>query len=106
MEGRGGALLSGLHDHYVHLVALTAEAASVRVGPADVSGCDGRAAALRGGAPGEWIRAVGYPESVAGCWTGGCWTGSCLTGGRSGCSTAAGPCGSSTALRAGGRTVQ
>ncbi|MGC9542103.1 amidohydrolase family protein [Streptomyces sp. UG1] len=67
VDGRGGALLPGLHDHHVHLTALAAEAASVRVGPSDVAGRDGFAAALRGaGAPGEWVRAVGYHESVAG----------------------------------------
>ncbi|MFI1212965.1 amidohydrolase family protein [Streptomyces sp. NPDC020802] len=66
VEGRGGALLPGLHDHHVHLAALAAEDASVRVGPADVSGRDGFAAVLRGGMPGEWTRAVGYHESVAG----------------------------------------
>ncbi|MGO4759133.1 amidohydrolase family protein, partial [Streptomyces sp. 2MCAF27] len=71
MAGRGGALLPGLHDHHVHLAALAADAASVRVGPADVRGRDGLAQALRGGAPGqwatgEWVRAVGYHESVAG----------------------------------------
>ncbi|MER6957177.1 amidohydrolase family protein [Streptomyces sp. NPDC000618] len=66
VDGRGGALLPGLHDHHVHLAALAAEAASVRVGPADVHGRAGFAAALRGGDPGEWVRAVGYHESVAG----------------------------------------
>ncbi|WP_327319450.1 amidohydrolase family protein [Streptomyces sp. NBC_01235] len=66
VDGRGAALLPGLHDHHVHLAALAAEAASVRVGPADVRGRAGLAAALRGGAPGEWVRAVGYHESVAG----------------------------------------
>lgn len=66
IDGRGGALLPGLHDHHVHLAALAAETASVRVGPADVAGPEGLAKALRGGAPGEWVRAVGYHESVAG----------------------------------------
>ncbi|MEV1066408.1 amidohydrolase family protein [Streptomyces sp. NPDC050263] len=66
VDGRGGALLPGLHDHHVHLAALAAESASVRVGPADVHGRAGFVAALRGGAPGEWVRAVGYHESVAG----------------------------------------
>jgi len=66
LDGRGGALLMGLHDHHVHLASLAAEAASVRVGPADVAGRDGFAAALRGGPPGESVRAVGYHESVAG----------------------------------------
>jgi predicted amidohydrolase YtcJ len=66
IDGRGGALLPGLHDHHVHLTALAADAASVRVGPAEVSGPDGLRAALRTGRPGEWVRAVGYHESVAG----------------------------------------
>ncbi|MET7736647.1 amidohydrolase family protein [Streptomyces sp. NPDC005402] len=66
VEGRGAALLPGLHDHHVHLTALAAEAASVRVGPAEVHGRDELAECLRAGAPGEWVRAVGYHESVAG----------------------------------------
>ncbi|MFF8450068.1 amidohydrolase family protein [Streptomyces leeuwenhoekii] len=66
VEGRGGALLPGLHDHHVHLTALAADAASVRVGPADVRGREGLGAALRSGPPGEWVRATGYHESVAG----------------------------------------
>ncbi|MFD6995784.1 amidohydrolase family protein [Streptomyces mirabilis] len=66
VDGRGGALLVGLHDHHVHLAALAAEAASVRVGPAEAGDRDGLVAALRSGPPGEWVRAVGYHESVAG----------------------------------------
>ncbi|MGD6749590.1 amidohydrolase family protein [Streptomyces sp. BH105] len=66
IDGRGGALLPGLHDHHVHLAALAAERASVRVGPADVAGPEELAKALRTGAPGEWVRAVGYHQSVAG----------------------------------------
>lgn len=66
IDGRGGVLLPGLHDHHIHLTALAAAAASVRVGPGDVDGPDGLAAALRTGMPGEWVRAIGYHESVAG----------------------------------------
>lgn len=66
IHGRGGALLPGLHDHHVHLASLAAEQASVRVGPQDVTGLDQLAEALRAGPPGEWVRAVGYHESVAG----------------------------------------
>nr|WSY49208.1 amidohydrolase family protein [Streptomyces sp. NBC_00886] len=66
VDGRGGALLPGLHDHHVHLAALAAEAASVRVGPTDVRDRTSLAAALVSGPPGEWVRAVGYHESVAG----------------------------------------
>ena len=66
LDGRGGALLPGLHDHHIHLTALAAQAASVRVGPQDVDGPNGLAAALQAGRPGEWVRATGYHESVAG----------------------------------------
>ncbi|MFJ8194003.1 amidohydrolase family protein [Streptomyces sp. NPDC096094] len=65
-DGCGGALLPGLHDHHVHLMALAADASSVHVGPADVRTPAGFAQALRSGPPGEWVRAVGYHESVAG----------------------------------------
>jgi predicted amidohydrolase YtcJ len=70
IDGHGGALLPGLHDHHIHLFATAALARSVPVGPADVSGKDGLAATLgaagRGLPPGAWIRATGYHESVAG----------------------------------------
>ncbi|MEV6539384.1 amidohydrolase family protein [Streptomyces sp. NPDC051665] len=66
VDGRGGALLPGLHDHHVHLAALAADAASVRVGPTDVRDGTAFSAALVNGPPGEWVRAVGYHESVAG----------------------------------------
>jgi predicted amidohydrolase YtcJ len=66
VDGRGGALLPGLHDHHVHLAALAADAVSVRVGPTEVRDRTALAAALASGPPGEWVRAVGYHESVAG----------------------------------------
>lgn len=66
IDGRGGALIPGLHDHHIHLAATAADAASVPVGPGDVRDADAFAAALRRGAPGEWVRATGYHESVAG----------------------------------------
>lgn len=68
VDGRGGALLPGLHDHHVHLLAMAAASASVAVGPADVGDRAGLAAALAG-APSDragWVRAVGYHEAVAG----------------------------------------
>ncbi|MCW2866676.1 MAG: amidohydrolase family protein [Marmoricola sp.] len=55
VDGRGGALLPGLHDHHLHLFALAAARASTDVG----SGLD----ALRG-ATGDWVRAVNARESV------------------------------------------
>jgi predicted amidohydrolase YtcJ len=65
LEAEGGALLPGLHDHHVHLLALAAALASVACGPPAVRDREALGAALRG-APGEFPRGVGYHESVAG----------------------------------------
>jgi predicted amidohydrolase YtcJ len=63
----GGALLPGLHDHHVHLFALAALQSSVRCGPPEVDDAAALASALAGApAVGDWIRGVGYFESVAG----------------------------------------
>ncbi|HEX9546200.1 MAG TPA: amidohydrolase family protein [Acidimicrobiales bacterium] len=70
IDAEGGALLPGLHDHHIHLRALAASYQSVRVGPPSVGDADSFVAALRTAAahtePGDWVRAVGYHESVAG----------------------------------------
>ena len=70
VEGGGGALLPGLHDHHLHLWALAATERSVPVGPPSVRDLAGLSSALRHAAreapDGSWIRAVGYHESVAG----------------------------------------
>jgi predicted amidohydrolase YtcJ len=66
LDGRGGALIPGLHDHHIHLFATAALDRSVRCGPPHVRTRDQLAAALRA-APGDgWIRGVGYHERVAG----------------------------------------
>jgi predicted amidohydrolase YtcJ len=64
VDGRGGALLPGLHDHHVHLLALAAAQASVDCGPR-VRDKPGLASALRA-AEGAWVRGTGYHQSVAG----------------------------------------
>lgn len=69
IDGRGGALIPGLWDHHIHLMSLAASLASVRVGPPEVHSAEQLAAVLReaaAAAPNEWIRGVGYHESVAG----------------------------------------
>jgi predicted amidohydrolase YtcJ len=70
VDGRGGALVPGLHDHHIHLLAAAAARRSVAAGPADVGDRAGLAAALRAAGaalpPGCWVRAVGYHASVAG----------------------------------------
>jgi predicted amidohydrolase YtcJ len=71
IEARGGALLPGLHDHHLHLLALAAALRSLRCGPPQVTSARELAgvlgAAARAAAAGEvWLRGVGYHESVAG----------------------------------------
>jgi predicted amidohydrolase YtcJ len=70
LEGHGGALLPGLHDHHVHLLATAAAATSV-----DVSDLGARQGAALAGRLREadhvlpadaWLRVVGYHESIAG----------------------------------------
>ena len=60
VDGEGGGLIPGLHDHHLHLFAMAAAAEST-----DVSG-DALAALWAADAtlpPGDWIRAVGWHES-------------------------------------------
>src|SRR3546814_2061233 len=41
VDGEGGALIPGLHDHHLHLLATAAARSSVPVGPPTVSDHDG-----------------------------------------------------------------
>jgi predicted amidohydrolase YtcJ len=69
VDADGGALLPGLHDHHLHLMALAAARASVHVGPPEVLSEAAFALALRSAGRKSmdgWVRAVGYHESVAG----------------------------------------
>jgi predicted amidohydrolase YtcJ len=69
IDAGGGALVPGLHDHHIHLLALAAARASVRVGPPEVVDVRGLSAVLAAAgttARSGWVRAVGYHESVAG----------------------------------------
>lgn len=67
IDGRAGALIPGLHDHHLHLLALAAASKSVDCAPPAVRTADQLGAALSA-APAEdtWVRAIGYHESVAG----------------------------------------
>ena len=72
IDGHGGALVPGLHDHHVHLRATVAARESVDVTavktPAEfdrVVAAAATAAAAPGPAPG-WVRVVGWHEPAAG----------------------------------------
>ena len=67
LDAGGGALLPGLHDHHLHLLALAASLVSARCGPPDVRDRRGLAQALAR-APGSdgFVRGIGYHESVGG----------------------------------------
>jgi predicted amidohydrolase YtcJ len=65
IDAEGGALFPGLHDHHIHLLALAAALESVACGPPAVVDRTALASALRL-APAEFVRGVGYHESVAG----------------------------------------
>ncbi|MCZ4580126.1 amidohydrolase family protein [Gordonia amicalis] len=69
IDGDGGALIPGLHDHHIHLHALAAASASVQCGPPRVTSSDDLAATLDRAPdldPAGWVRGVGYVETVAG----------------------------------------
>lgn len=68
VEGRSGALLPGLHDHHLHLLATAASRESLACGPPAVADPLQLSQALQSASPGRdgWIRGVDYHESVAG----------------------------------------
>ncbi|NDZ97419.1 amidohydrolase family protein [Streptomyces sp. SID6673] len=73
IDAAGCWVMPGLHDHHLHLRSLAATAGSLRVGPPDVHSDDDLRAVLHAAdltsTPGEWLRAFGYHESVAGTLT-------------------------------------
>ncbi len=69
IDAAGGALLPGLHDHHIHMMALAASLDSVSCGPGDIQSADELAAVLRrqNAAVGAgWVRGIGYHPCVAG----------------------------------------
>lgn len=65
IDGKGGLLLPGLHDHHCHVAAMAAAFDSVQCGPPEIAGPEGLAICLT--KPGQgWLRGIGYHESVAG----------------------------------------
>ncbi len=66
VDAGGGALVPGLHDHHIHLMAYAAARHSVPLGPPDVADATAFDAALRAAGGTGWLRGTGYHESVAG----------------------------------------
>lgn len=66
VQARGGALLPSLRDNHIHLMALAAQRRSVKCGPPEIESADQLVDALRTALDGDWVRGVGYHESVAG----------------------------------------
>jgi predicted amidohydrolase YtcJ len=68
LDGLGGALIPGLADHHIHLFALAAQSESVDlIGVAGPAAFKARIAeALSARAPGSWVRATGYHQTMAG----------------------------------------
>lgn len=70
VDGHGGALIPGLHDHHTHLMATAARSRSVSVGPPAVCSPPDLVRALveadQTMPAGTWIRAIDYHHSVAG----------------------------------------
>jgi predicted amidohydrolase YtcJ len=69
LNADGRALLPGLNDHHFHLLAFAAARESLRCGPPDVTTAPELRQILearQASTPSQWIRGVGYHESVAG----------------------------------------
>lgn len=68
VDGRGGALLPGLIDHHIHLLATAARERSLPLErlPNPAAFEQAIRAALAARPPGAWLRATGYHELIAG----------------------------------------
>lgn len=70
LKAEGGALIRGLHDHHLHLLAMAAAMQSVDCGPPAVTDRAQLRASLERATTtllsAHWLRGVGYHESVAG----------------------------------------
>jgi len=72
LDACGATLLPGLHDHHVHLMALATSLESLRCGPPEVLTAEHlerqlrERAMLSADSDDDWIRGIGYHESVAG----------------------------------------
>lgn len=67
VDACNGALLPGLHDHHIHFLSYAASLASLDCSPAAAPNSQVFAQLLQQQTPGiEWLRGIGYHESIAG----------------------------------------
>jgi predicted amidohydrolase YtcJ len=66
IEGKGAALIPGLHDHHLHLLAMAAANTSVICGSPAVNNHRELQQVLKKSIHSPWIRGIQYHESVAG----------------------------------------
>jgi predicted amidohydrolase YtcJ len=67
IDGHGGTLLPGLHDHHIHLLSLAARRSSLDLSAvASVEELERAVAESRRARPLGWLRATGYRVNVAG----------------------------------------
>jgi len=66
IHAKGAALIPGLHDHHIHLLALAAEKSSIYCGPPKINSAVELQNALQQSNTTHWIRGIQYHESVAG----------------------------------------
>jgi predicted amidohydrolase YtcJ len=66
LDADGGALLPGLHDHHIHLLALAAARASLSAASPAVTTPAAFDRLLQSASGDDWLRVVGYHESHAG----------------------------------------
>jgi predicted amidohydrolase YtcJ len=66
VNAKGGALVPGLHDHHMHLMALAAAQDSVPCGPPTVNNVEDLRQKIASVAGNGWIIGTGYHESVSG----------------------------------------
>ncbi len=67
MDAGGAALLPGLHDHHMHLMAFAAALDSLSCGPPEVQTAEQLARQLKAENAGTgWLRGIGYHPCVAG----------------------------------------
>lgn len=66
LDARGGAVIRGLHDHHIHLLASARALESLQCGPPDVYDAEGLMRVLAPARPGSdgWIRGIGFHDSV------------------------------------------